>query len=68
MAWDDEYNQDPDKLYGSSEDLWTRVGLIVVPIAFLYVSVKLLKFLASPDPYFTAITDFFMTSYQYFFN
>lgn len=68
MAWEDEYNQDPDKMYGSSEDVWMRIGLIVVPMAFLYVFGKLIKFVDSLDPYLLAVIDFFIASYQYFFS
>lgn len=68
MAAEDEYNLDVDKLYGSGEDVLFRIGLIVVPILMMYGFVKFVKFVEGLDPYLHAIIDFFIASYQYFFN
>lgn len=68
MAWEDEYNQDPDKMYGSSEDVWMRIGLIVVPIAILYAFGKFIKFVDSLDPYLRTMVDSIISAYQYFFS
>lgn len=68
MAAEDEYNLDPDKMYGTSEDLWVRIGLIVIPIAFIYGSWKFIKFVDSLDPYLRTIVDSIATAFNYLFN
>lgn len=68
MAAEDEYNLDVDKMYGSREDVLFRIGIIVVPILLFFGLIKLFKFVEGLDPYLHAIIDFFIASYQYFFN
>lgn len=68
MAAEDEYNLDVDKMYGSREDVLFRIGIIVVPILLFFGLIKLFKFMTGLDPYLRAIIDFFIASYQYFFN